>query len=226
MWSFESRDSLAAVRCGFVMNVLLIDDHALLRSGLRRILDPHDDIAVIGEAASGIEGIELARLHRPQVAVVDIAMKGLNGIDATAQILRACPETRVLILSMYADQRYVARAMNAGAAGYLLKDCVEDELVEAIRTVARGGRFLSDSLAPFASQARPPAAGDEYDLLTARERQIHQLLAEGNSNKDIARRLGLSLHTVETHRGHIMNKLGAGSVAELVLGAVRRGLVH
>lgn len=207
------------------ITVLLIDDHTLLRSGIRRILEPYADIAVSAEAGSGIEGVELARLHHPDVAIVDIAMKGLNGIDATAQILRTSPRTAVLMLSMYADQRYVARAVNAGARGYLLKDSVESDLIEAIHAVHRGERFFSTAVGAFASGGQA-AVEDSYELLSVRERHVYQLLAEGNSNKEIADRLGLSLHTVETHRAHIMEKLGVHSMAELVLGAVRRGLVQ
>lgn len=207
------------------ITVLLVDDHTLLRSGIRRILEPYSDINVSQEAASGIEGVELARLHHPDVAIVDIAMKGLNGIDATAQILRHSPKTAVLILSMYSDQRYVARAVHAGARGYLLKDSVESELIGAIYAVHRGERFFSAAVGAFASECSAPVE-DAYDLLSVRERHVYQLLAEGNSNKEIADRLGLSLHTVETHRAHIMDKLGIHSMAELVLGAVRRGVVQ
>ncbi len=210
------------------ITIMLADDHTLLRQGLRRILDVEADLAVVAEAGSGLEAIELARQHRPDVAVVDIAMKGLNGIEAAAQMLRIHPRLAVLILSMHSDRRYVVRACKAGARGYLLKDSVEAELLEAIRAVHAGRHFFSPAVAGIAcdaAKAPGDAVDDPYERLTERERQVHQLLAEGNSNKEIASRLSLSLHTVETHRAHIMDKLGIHSMAELVLEAVRRGLI-
>ena len=211
------------------IRVLLADDHTLLRQGLRRILESHPDLVVIAEAASGLEAVELARLHRPDVAVVDIAMGELNGIDATSQILRHSPRTAVLILSMHRDERYVTRAVKAGARGYLLKDTVEEQLIRAIHVVHEGKSFFSPAVAKIfearSSDLRSRDVDDRYELLTERERQIYQLLAEGNSNKDIAARLSLSLHTVETHRTHIMEKLDVHSAAELVLSAVHRGLI-
>ena len=210
--------------------ILLADDHAVLREGLRQILEQREDFEVVAEATSGLEAIEMAQLHQPDVAIVDIAMKELSGIEATAQILRHSPHTLVVILSMHSDERYVVRAVRAGARAYVLKDSAGDELLQAIRVVQRGGAFFSSGVARvfqdgFARLKDSQAAEDRYDLLTERERQIYQLLAEGNSNKGIATRLGLSLHTVETHRARIMEKLGVHSIAELVLNAVRRGAV-
>ncbi len=210
------------------ITIMLADDHTLLRQGLRHILDVEPDFEVVAEAGSGLEAIQLARQYRPDVAIVDVAMKGLNGIEAAAQMLRTQPRLSVLILSMHTDRRYVIRAIKAGAQGYLLKDSVEAELLQAIRAVHAGRHFFSPAIAEIARDAeRLPGKSveDPYERLTDRERHVHQLLAEGNSNKEIAARLGLSLHTVETHRSHIMEKLGVHSMAELVLEAVRRGLV-
>jgi DNA-binding NarL/FixJ family response regulator len=212
------------------IHLLLADDHTLMRQGLRHILESHRDFEIVAEASSGIEAVEAARQHHPDVAIVDVAMKELNGIEATAQILKHSPHTAVLILSMYSDERYVLRSVKAGARGYVLKNSAGDELVQAILTVQRGMAFFSPAVARifqngFARLKDARETSDRYDLLTDRERQIYQLLAEGNSNKDIANRLNLSLHTVETHRWRLMEKMDLHSTAELVLSAVRRGMV-
>jgi len=212
------------------IRILLADDHTLMRQGLRHILEGHEDFEVVAEASSGIEAVEAAKIFHPDVAIVDVAMKELNGIEATAQILKHSPQTAVLILSMYSDERYVLRSVKAGARGYVLKNSAGDELVQAILTVERGTAFFSPAVARifqngFARLKDVRETGDRFDLLTDRERQVYQLLAEGNSNKDIANRLGLSLHTVETHRWRLMEKLDLHSTAELVLSAVRRGMV-
>ena len=212
------------------IRILLADDHTLMRQGLRHILEGHPEFEVVAEASSGIEAVEAARRHKPDVAVVDIAMKELNGIEATAQILKDSPSTAVLILSMYSDERYVLRALKAGARGYLFKNSAGDELLQAIQDLQKGLAFFSPAVAALFRDgvARLKDGGeirDRFELLTTRERQIYQLLAEGNSNKDIANRLNLSLHTVETHRWRIMEKLDLHSTADLVLSAVRRGMV-
>ncbi|HUB80058.1 MAG TPA: response regulator transcription factor [Bryobacteraceae bacterium] len=212
------------------IRILLADDHTLMRQGLRHILESHADFEVVAEASSGIEAVQAATEHHPDVAIVDVAMKELNGIEATAQILKHSPHTAVLILSMYSDERYVLRSVKAGARGYVLKNSAGDELVQAILTVQKGTAFFSPAVARifqngFARLKDARETNDRYDLLTDRERQIYQLLAEGNSNKDIANRLGLSLHTVETHRWRLMEKMDLHSTAELVLSAVRRGMV-
>jgi two-component system, NarL family, response regulator NreC len=212
------------------IRILIADDHTLMRQGLRHILEGHDDFEIVAEASSGIEAVEAARQFKPDVAVVDVAMKELNGIEATAQMLKHSPHTAVLILSMYSDERYVLRAVKAGARGYLLKNSAGDELIQAILAVQKGTAFFSPAVAQifqngFARLRDARETQDRFDLLTDRERQIYQLLAEGNSNKDIANRLGLSLHTVETHRWRLMEKLDLHSTADLVLSAVRRGLV-
>lgn len=211
------------------VRILLADDHAILRSGLRRILESYSGFEVVGEAASGAEAVALAREYQAEVVIMDVGMPGLNGIEATAQILRRSPETAVLILSMHSDERYVVRALKAGARGYLLKDTVEQELIEAIQRVHAGQSFFSPAVATVLSKRDQGGAGgaeveDRYELLTEREREVYQLLAEGKSNKEIATLLGLSLHTVETHRTRVMEKLRLHSAAELVLSAVRRGL--
>jgi len=212
------------------IRILLADDHTLMRQGLRHILESHADFEVVAEASSGIEAVQAASEHHPDVAIVDVAMKELNGIEATAQILKHSPHTAVLILSMYSDERYVLRSVKAGARGYVLKNSAGDELVQAILTVQKGTAFFSPAVARifqngFARLKDARETNDRYDLLTDRERQIYQLLAEGNSNKDIANRLSLSLHTVETHRWRLMEKMDLHSTAELVLSAVRRGMV-
>jgi DNA-binding NarL/FixJ family response regulator len=210
--------------------ILLADDHTLMRQGLRQILEQNGNFEVIAEANSGLEAVEMANQHHPDVAIIDVGMKELNGIEATSQILKKSPHTVVLILSMYSDERYVIRAVKAGARGYVLKNSAGDELVRAIQQVQRGNAFFSPAVARLFQEghgrlAEVGEAADRYELLTERERQVYQLLAEGNSNKDIANRLNLSLHTIETHRWRVMEKMGLHSTAELVLSAVRRGLV-
>jgi len=211
-----------------MIRILLADDHTLFRHGLRRILEEHDQFLVIAEAASGLEAVELAREHTPDVAVMDIGMKEMNGLEATVQLLRESPKTSVLILSMHSDERYVARALKAGARGYMLKDSVEDGLIRAIHLIQKGQTFFSPACRKLMEQRsvlglRGADVEDRYELLSDRERQLYHMLAEGNSNKEIAARLRLSLHTVETHRNRIMEKLGTHTITELVLGAVRRG---
>ncbi len=210
--------------------ILLADDHSILRQGLRRILENYPDFTIVAEASTGLEAVQLAAQYKPDVAVVDIAMKELNGIEATVQILRNSPRTAVLILSMHCDEWYVIRSVRAGASGYLLKDSVEAELVQAIQTVQRKGNFFSPAIAGIVSEgyARLKAltsVEDRYELLTKTQRLVYQLLAEGNSNKEIGNRLNVSVHTVETHRARIMERLELHSAADLVLSAVRRGLV-
>lgn len=211
--------------------ILLADDHTLVRQGIRRILECQADLRVVAEAGSGAEAIELAREHQPDLALLDVGMKGLNGLEALTQLRRIQPSVSVLMLSMHADERYVLRAVREGACGYVLKDCVEQELIEAIATIRAGGRFFSPGVSRFVKRQGSVLAmdavhsDDRFDRLTDRERHVYQLLAEGNSNKEIAVLLTLSLHTVETHRSRIMEKLELHSAAELVLSAVRRGLV-
>jgi len=213
------------------IRILLADDHKLMRQGLREILEHDPEFEVVAEAESGMEAVERAKTHSPDIAVMDVGMKELNGIEATAQIVKYSPNTTVLVLSMYSDERYVLRALRAGARGYILKNSAGDELIQAVHAVRAGNAFFSPAIAQIfrdrCNLSKEEAETDDpFDLLTERERQIYQLLAEGNANKDIANRLDLSLHTVETHRWRIMEKMGLHSVAELVLSAVRRGLVQ
>ena len=212
------------------IRILLVDDHAILRQGLRRILTQTAEFEVVAEAGSGLEAIDQAAKFRPDLAIVDIAMKELNGIEATRQILKKSPNTAVLILSMYDNEAYVMKATRAGARGYLLKDSIEEDLLQAVRVVHSGQPFFSPRIAKlllegYARGIDGREVDDRYELLTTRERQIYQLLAEGKSNKDLANMLGLSIHTVETHRIRVMEKLDVHSAAELVLSAVRRGIV-
>jgi DNA-binding NarL/FixJ family response regulator len=212
------------------LRILLADDHNLFRQGLRRILEEQPGFEVVDDVSSGLEAIHSAKRDQPDIAIIDIAMKELNGIETTTQLLKQSPQTAVLILSMYSDERYVNRAVRAGARGYLLKDTVEEDLIEAIRQIHKGQPFFSPSVAQLFQEAHTrdlqvDKLDDRYELLTERERQLYHLLAEGHSNKEIAARLGLSLHTVETHRTRIMEKLGVHTIAELVLSAVRRGII-
>lgn len=212
---------------------MFADDHALVRQGLRRIVEARpEDFVVVAEAGSGAEAIEMAAKFQPDVAVLDVGMKGLNGLEALAQIKKQNLKMAVLMLSMHSDERYFVRAVREGASGYVLKDCVEDDLLGAIATVSEGGQFFSPDVKQWLDRYGA-AAGDDpnvtpddrFETLTSRERHIYQLLAEGNANKEIAALLNLSLHTVETHRARIMEKLRLHSAAELVLSAVRRGIV-
>jgi DNA-binding NarL/FixJ family response regulator len=212
------------------VRILLADDHVLFRAGLRRILEERPGFTVIAETSSGIEAVELAAGHLPDVAIVDIGLKELNGIDVTAQIIARSRQTAVMILSMHSDERYIIRAVRSGALGYLLKDSVEGGLIRAVEQVHRGRPHFSPAVAKTLQEreSRDPKLGnidDPYESLTERERQLYHLLAEGNSSKQIAARLGISVHTVETHRTRIMEKLEIHGLAELVLSAVRRGLI-
>lgn len=210
------------------IRILLADDHSLFRLGLRRVLEDYPEFEVVAEASTGIRAVDMAREHHPDIAIVDVGMKELNGVEATAQILRQSPDTAVLILSMHSDERYVLRAVRAGARGYLLKDSVEEGLVTALHRLNDGQAYFSPVIAKLVQQNPNPKSDecdDSYESLTERERQLYQLLAEGLSNKEIATRLNLSVNTVTTHRARIMEKLGVRSIAELVLSAVRRGLV-
>jgi DNA-binding NarL/FixJ family response regulator len=203
------------------ITVLLVDDHSLVRKGFRRILEDDPEIAVVGEAGDGTEAVRLAQQHRPQVIVMDMAMPGLNGMQASIEILRVLPKTAILILSMYSEENYVRNALEAGARGYILKTAAEIDLASAIKKLAAGHKVLGPGV--LASLNVP----DERDgRLTPREKQILQLIAEGKSNKEIAALLELSVNTVAVHRSNIMEALGVHRTAELVLYAVRKGLVQ
>ena len=203
------------------IRVLLADDHSLVRKGFRRLLDDEPGIQVVGEAGNGVEAVELARTLRPDVIVMDMSMPGLNGTQATIEILKFLPVVGVVILSMYEEANYVRNAMKAGARGYLLKNASEVDLAAAIRKVARGGKVIDEKL------QRPvdiPSEGEP--VLTPRERQILQLIAEAKSTREIAALLDLSVNTVAVHRANIMDRLGVHKTAELVLYAVRSGIAQ
>ncbi|MEQ1945669.1 MAG: response regulator transcription factor [Bryobacteraceae bacterium] len=212
--------------------ILIADDHLLIRHGIRTILASDPTVTIVGEATDGLEAVSMAEKLRPDIAIIDLSMKNLNGIDATSQIARRLPATGVIVLSMYSDERYVNRAVRAGAKAYVVKDSTEEDLIRAIRAVQAGQTYFSPGVAKLLLEAytrnltgKNPEAEDRYGLLTEREREIFQLLAEGNSNKAIATSFGLSIHTVETHRIRLMKKLDVHNTAELVLCAVNLGLV-
>ena len=212
------------------VRVLLADDHGIVRRGLHYLLERSPGFEVIGEAGDGREAVRLAEELNPDVIVMDIAMPTLNGIDATAQIVRRRPETGVIILSMHSDETYLVRALSAGAKGYLLKDSAEADLIRAVQAVSQGRPFFSPAIAQtlledYMRRLQQQNLKDSYDLLTDREKEVLQLLAEGKSNKEVASLLSLSLYTVETHRSNLMQKLNLHSTAEIVLYAVRKKII-
>ena len=212
------------------IRVLLADDHTLMRRGLRLIVEQQPDLVVVGEAEDGRQAVALSASVKPDVAVLDIGMPNLNGIEAAKQITDGESGAAVVILSMHADETYILRALRAGARGYLLKDSAESDLVRAIRSVAEGKSFFSPAvskvmLEDYVKKLLRTGSEDSYDLLTPREREILQLVAEGKSNKEVANLLHLSVYTVETHRANIMEKLKLKSVPELILYAVRKGII-
>lgn len=212
------------------IRILLADDHTIVRDGLRALLERQADMSVVAEAADGRDCVRLAEEQSPDVVVMDIGMPQMNGIEATRRILSANPRTGVIILSMHHDESYVLGSLKAGAKGYLLKDSVRAEVIEAIRTVAQGRSFLTRRISrmlqeDYVRQLERRGLDDSYDLLTDREREILQLVAEGRTNKEVANLLNVSVTTVETHRTHILQKLGLHSVPELILYAVRKGIV-
>jgi DNA-binding NarL/FixJ family response regulator len=212
------------------LRLLLADDHALVRHGLRKILEERPDWQVVAEAGDGREAVALILEHRPHVAIMDIGMPLLNGIDATRQVVHRWPEARVLMLSMHKDEPYVARAFQAGVKGYLLKDSVGADLIGAVEAVSKGQPFFSPDIASkmvndYVRRLADAKVVDPYEALSEREREIFQLIAEAHSNKDIATILGISPATVETHRARILQKLDIHNAAEVVLYAVRRGII-
>jgi two-component system response regulator NreC len=212
------------------IRILLADDHTVMRRGLRLLLESQSDFSVVAEAADGRQAIEQAEATLPDVAVIDIAMPNLNGIEAAQRIIAVIPHLAIVILSMHSDEGYVLRALKAGAKGYLLKDSAEGDLIDAIKIVHQGRTFFSPEItkmlvADYVREIRTRGAEDSYDLLTPREREILQLLAERKSNKEIAASLNLSPYTVETHRRNLQEKLNLHSLAELILYAVRKGVI-
>jgi DNA-binding NarL/FixJ family response regulator len=211
------------------IRVLLADDHSLVRQGFRRILEDEPDIEVVGEAGGGAEAIALDEQLSPDLVVLDMAMPEVNGLHAVIEILRRTPDRRILMLSMYDDLQYVRNAVSAGVRGYILKNAFELDLIRAVRAVAAGEQFFSPELAPALETARAaetPGAADAFTQLSAREIQVLRLIAMGRSNKEIATLLGLSANTVAVHRTNIMSTLGVHKAAELVLIAVKKGLVN
>jgi two-component system, NarL family, response regulator NreC len=213
-----------------MIRVLLADDHTLIRAGLRMVVAAQSDLTVVGEAGDGREAVAMAQNLKPDVAVVDIGMPGLNGIEAARQIRAALPETQIVMLSMHSDEGYVLRALKAGAKAYLLKDSAEADLARAIRAAAAGKSFFSPAvgkvlLEDYMRVMQRSGAEDSYEILSAREREILQLVAEGHSSKEIADLLHLSVYTVETHRARVMQKLNLRGIPELILYAVRKGIV-
>ncbi|MEZ5402533.1 MAG: response regulator transcription factor [Bryobacteraceae bacterium] len=204
---------------------MLADDHAVVRNGFRMILNSQEDLEVVGEASNGREAVELATQLLPDLVVMDVTMPELNGIEATRRICESAPRTRVLALSMHKDSVYVREILRAGAKGYLLKDSSEDDLLAAVRAVSRGEGFLSPGVADAVLNDYRKHVTDPLDLLTSREREVLQWVAEGKTNKEIAQALNLSVYTVEAHRGRIMEKLNLHSTGELVRFAVRNGII-
>ena len=214
----------------YPIRILLADDHTVMRNGLRLLLERQRNLTVVGEASDGRETVRLAETLSPNVVVMDIAMPNLNGIEASRQIVSANPQTAIVILSMHSDESYVIRALKAGARAYLLKDSAEGDLIAAIHAITDGKSFFSPAISrilveDYMRQLEQKHVEDTYELLTAREREILQLLAEGKTNKEVAAMLNLSVYTVETHRTHILQKLNIHNVPELILYAVRKGII-
>src|SRR5579862_4587946 len=212
------------------IRILLADDHVVMRRGIRALLERRPDFQVVAEAGDGREAVQMTEAHSPHVVVVDIAMPNLNGIEAARQIAQKSPQTAIVILSMHSDESYVLRALKAGARGYLLKDAPESDLIGAILAVHQGKAFFSPAISKmlvedYMRQLQQRGADDSYELLTMREREVLQLLAEGKSNKDVATTLNLSIHTVESHRTNLMQKLKLHNTAEIVLYAVRKKII-
>jgi two-component system, NarL family, response regulator NreC len=208
-----------------MIRILLADDHSLVRHGFRMILAAEADMEIAGEAGNGREAVELAQKLKPDVVVMDVAMPELNGIEATRRLIELSPRTRVLALSMHKDAVYVREILRAGARGYLLKDSADADLLAAVRAVAKGEGYLSPGVSDAVLSDYRRHVTDPLDLLTSREREVLQLIAEGKTNKEIATSLTLSVYTVEAHRGRLMEKLNLHSTGELVRFAVRSGLV-
>jgi len=212
------------------LRVLLADDHAIVRRGLRSLLETEPGLSVVAEAADGLDALRLCEEHEPDVIILDVGMPKLNGIEVAARAQKLRRPPHVIILSMHADESYIIRALSAGARAYLLKDATDEDLIPAVRTVAAGKPFFSPAVAgvlvdDYVRQLQTRGLTDTYHLLTDREKEVLQLLAEGRSNKEVASILNLGLSTVETHRGNLMQKLNLHNTAEIVLYAVRKGII-
>jgi DNA-binding NarL/FixJ family response regulator len=211
------------------IRILIVDDHAILREGVRALLQTHEDLDVVGEASDGQEAIAAVERLDPDVVLMDIAMPGLGGIEASLELKKLGRRTRILILSQYEDREYVRRLLKAGVSGYVLKKSAGAELAGAIRAVHKGGLVLDPEVARTAmAEAGPAAPGqsDPYESLTDREKQVLKLVAEGKSNKEVAEVLGISVKTAMTHREHVMEKLGVHNRTELVRFAIKRGVIR
>jgi len=212
------------------IRVLLADDHGIVRKGLRFLLDRQPGMEVVGEAADGRDAVRLAENVSPDIVIMDIAMPSLNGIEATAQMVKRNSKIGVIMLSMHSDEDYLLSALNAGAKGYLLKDSAEEDLVRAVQSVNRGTPFFSAAIArtmleDYMRYLQQRNLQDSYELLTEREKEVLQLLAEGKSNKEVGAILEISVYTVDTHRLHLMQKLNLHNTAEIVLYAVRKKII-
>jgi len=213
-----------------MIRILIADDHGIVRAGLKLLLNRIAGTEVVAEASDGREAVRLAKAFEPDIALIDVAMPSLNGLDAARQILRENPRIGIIVLSMYMDESYILRALDAGARGYLIKDNADDELEAAIRSVAAGRPFFSKAIADTLLEdhvhvMRKQGVTESYDLLTEREREVLHLLAEGKSNKEAAAVLNLSPYTIDTHRTNLMQKLGLHNTAEIVLYAVRHAII-
>jgi two-component system, NarL family, response regulator NreC len=208
-----------------LITILMADDHTIVRQGLKLILSAHSDIQVVGEAANGEEAVLLAAQLKPRIILMDVAMPGINGIEATRQIVQANPRARVLVLSMHKESVYVREILRAGARGYILKDAIDTELLNAIRSVANGDGYVSPAVSGALLSDYSQKNDDPASSLSPREREVLKLIAEGKTNKDIATQLNLSVYTIDSHRGKIMEKLNLHSTGELVRFAIKHGLV-
>lgn len=213
------------------IRIVLADDHTLMRRGLRLVLEREPDFAIVGEASNGHEAIDLVIRENPDVVILDIAMPLLNGIEAAKRIYDERLKTAVVILSMHSDEGYILKALRAGARSYLLKDSAETDLIHAIRAVCSGKAFFSPAVSKvladdYIRQIQQQGVEDPYDLLTPRERELLQLIGELKSTKDIANLFGISPHTVDTHRTHLMQKMNVHSIPELIICAMRKGLIR
>lgn len=211
------------------IRVLIADDHAIVRDGVRALLTLAEDVEVVGEAADGMEAIEACRRLRPDLVLMDIAMPGLGGLEATLQIRKELPEVKVLVLTQYEDREYVRRFLKLGVSGYVLKKAAGAELVAAVRAAAKGGLVLDPDIARDAIREPEPAAepaADPYESLTDREKQVLKLVAEGRSNKEVAELLDISVKTAMSHREHVMEKLNLHSRTDLIRFALRQGVIR
>lgn len=212
------------------IRVLLAEDHTLVRQGFRRILEDDPRITVVGDVGTGLAAIEQSKTLKPEVVVMDLSMPELGGLEASAEILKVLPDTKILILSMYSNEAYVKKALDIGAMGYVLKNAIEVDLTRAVVALAEGNTYLSPEISKLVIESmktgpKGEPVGDAYDRLTLREKEVLQLIAQGKSNKEIATLLGISVNTVAVHRAHVMETLGFHRTAELVLYAVKKGLV-